>query len=416
MKARRILLPLLLSALAASAAGNDQPRGICGRLTQVDNLPVLQVWGTPDEAGYAHGYLLAERLIELFDDIVIDRQVGVPAAVYESTVRPAVATHFTWSPDAEAELAGIVRGVADRLGPERARSRKLDRPLDVLDLKAANTLADWQGFFCSTFSAWGGLTADGQTITGRNLDYPATPAMRRGQVLLVHATDGESAWAGLGWPGLIGAYTAMSAEGVVVAMHDAPTGAPVRLDDLTPRALALRQALVVAKRADFVQSVPAALRQFHVGVGSNVHVAGPAAADRPPACVVEYDGRSVGDGVTVRLPDNDALAEAIICTNHMRLRQAPRQCGRYAKVAAQIRAWRKKKTRVDAAAALKAIRLVANSITLHSVVFEPHEQRMTILIPEINPRPIRVELAPLFDPQPKRSPAAEATPATKSES
>lgn len=382
----------------ATLAGADEPGvgKVHGRLSTHENLTVLEVSGTPAEAGFAHGYLLAERLVRMFDEVILDPRVGVPPEAYEALVRPAVVRHFTWSEAAEAELDGITRGVAARLGPKQARSQKLGRPLDVLDLKVGNTLADWRAMFCSTFSAWGALTEDGETITARNLDYPGTAALRTGQILIVHRVHEKRPWVGVGWPGLIGSYTAMNADGVTIAMHDAEGLRATLAGPATARSLALRFALENAPADGWLTAVETVFRQHRMIVGNNIHVSATCRAGQPPAAIFEYDGNERSQGVTVRRPAESEFVDAVVCTNHMRVRKTSETCGRYRKLADLIGTWQAEDRRLGAEEALRAIRAVANDTTLHSVIFLPAQRQMLVYIPEINPSPIEIDVKALL--------------------
>ncbi|MBN2445887.1 MAG: hypothetical protein JXO22_04135, partial [Phycisphaerae bacterium] len=66
------VVSLFLATMLCSTAAGAPTRPICGRLSEHDGLSVLDLWGTPAEAGYAHGYLLAERIVPLFDGYVLD--------------------------------------------------------------------------------------------------------------------------------------------------------------------------------------------------------------------------------------------------------------------------------------------------------------------------------------------------------
>ena len=65
MKSRRVavfatVLALFTAMMPPAAETRGQtasPPNLHGRLGQYEGLPVLVLWGTPAEAGYAHGYL-----------------------------------------------------------------------------------------------------------------------------------------------------------------------------------------------------------------------------------------------------------------------------------------------------------------------------------------------------------------------
>ena len=382
----------------AAASGADDPQSskpLCGRLTQHQGVPVLELWGTPEQAGYAHGYLLAERIVRLLDEYVLSESVIRDPAVYEVLLLPGVRRQFVWSEAHERELKAIGAGVRDKLGEENARSVKLGRPLRVEDLMISNALADWRGMLCSTFSAWGGLTADGRTITARNLDFRSTPSMERAQYLLIYRGDGKTRpWAGVSWPGLIGVYTAMNGDGVTITMHDAAGLAPSYPDGFTPRSLALRAALEAVGPKSFVEDVRRVFRGHRVMVGNNVHVSAPVVPGRSPAAVFEYDANQQDDGVTVRLPEADPpeLADAIWCTNHLRLRREPIECDRYDRLSRGLAELRAAGQKLDPTSATKLIDTVRQRSTLHSVCFVPHRRTMYVHIPAVADKVVEFKL------------------------
>lgn len=385
------------------------PPSVTGRLTQRDGLTILEVWGTPSEAGFAHGYLTASTILELFDEAVLDPQVGTTPALYEENARPAVMATFSWTADQNAELTGILRGMQARLGADQARSRELNRTLDVLDLKVLNTLPDWRGTLCSSFVAWGDATTDGQPLLARNLDYTATPNMARAQIVLVHRAAGaRKAWVAIGWPGLIGVCTAMSADGVSVALHDATGHDPGQVEAVVPRMLALREALEQARPDTFMTTLRSLLVNQPVLVGNLVIAASPQAEDGAHGAVFEYDGNPLDMGVTLRGPDSPKRP-FVIATNHMRARQEPAECSRFATLDRGLAQYLDGPDRLGAAAALEMIRVTANETTLHSVVCQPQRRALLVSIPAISKRPIELALDDLLAAAPEA--AAEPAPA-----
>lgn len=398
------LLPIPAILLAAALCWAEPPaaeRAVSGRLSTQDGLRILEVWGTPREAGFAHGYLCAETIVRLLDDYVLDPRITPSPAIYEGIVLPGTQRQFEWSPEAEAELRGILDGMTARLG-ERLRSRKLDRELRIEDLKICNTLSDWHGLFCSTFSAWDGLTADGETLTARNLDFPPAGGMEKEQIILVHrGSKAGRDWVGVTWPGLIGVYSAMNAEGVCLFMHDANGLTASRSDGFAPRSLILREALEAAAAPTFIDDVARVLRKRRVMVGNNIHASGPLDARRAPAAVFEYDANERDDGVTVRAATDNgpSLTTGLCCTNHLRLRRDPRPCNRYARLTARLEELTKSGTRLAPGGAMDVIRGVAVRETLHSIVCQPKLRKMIVLIPSIKPTPVELDVAKLLSPR-----------------
>lgn len=362
------------------------PRPLCGRLAAHDGLPTLELWGTPEQAGYAHGFLLARHIVDLIDGYMLDPRIMPNPQAYETLLVPNVRRQFTWGPAQERELQALLGGMRDRLGPGGVRSRILDRELAVEDLMAANALADWFGMLCSTFSAWGPLTTDGQTLTARNLDFPSTSIMEQLQLVVIRRGDADRhSWIGVSWPGLIGVYTAMSDAGVTMLMHDAAGLPPSEPVGFTPRALILREALESATAADFVEDVRAVFRKRRVLVGNNIHVSGPHGDGRPPAVVFEYDANPSEEGVTTRTAatSGTAVTTALWCTNHLRLRRPPHECWRYGRLDEQLTRMREAGRQLDPEGALELIRSVKQETTLHSVCFVPHQKTMYVIVPAV---------------------------------
>ena len=128
----------------------------------------------------------------------------------------------------------------------------------------------------------------------------------------------------IGWPGLIGAYTAMNEDGVTICMHDAQGLPATHQGKFVPRAYALREAIEKASGVSAVEDVRRVLLASPVMRGNNIHVSSPFMGQRNPAAVFEYDGNTAQDGgVTMRVALDEqtpALTSALLCTNHYRNR------------------------------------------------------------------------------------------------
>lgn len=380
------------------AGGKSAP--ISGKVARLGDISVLDLWGGPEQAGYAHGYLLAVQIAALFDDYILDPRNIPEPAFYEGFLLQ-IRRNFAWPDAVLAELTAMERGARDRLG-EKFRSKRLNRELTLDDLLLANAMADLHQIGCSSFTVWGPLTADGQPITGRNLDFPYTTLMMKSQIVMVyHGATPDSGWVGVTWPGLIGVYTAMNSRGVTIALHDAP-GLPLT-DAIgsTPRSITLRMALEKAESTTFVTDIQSVLSSNRVRVGNNIHASAPFERGRPCAAVYEYDGNPRDKGVQLRLPkDDELLGAALCCTNHMRLRESPTACRRYDRVGTFISTLKDKSQKLDIETAFQLLKDVRQSHTLHSVVFEPAAGRMHVLIPALQATPETIKLSQWLTPRP----------------
>lgn len=363
-----ILLPAAVLAEAPSA----KP-AIHGSLTTEQGVRVLRVWGTPREQGYAHGYLLGENLRQFLGDLLLDSGLIPNPSVYETAVRPQVIATFELTAERRAELEGILAGVTDRCGVERCRFESLDRPIEVNDLLALNTIADWAPGACSSFAVWGGWTEGGETIVGRNLDYLKLPGIDAEHLIIarLEAGDGRKPWVSIAWPGLIGAYSAISQSGTVVAMHDAPSAKAYGKSGLMPRSFALREIVEKAAGAATIETAEKILADTPTFRGNNFLVAGPSSIGDAPAAVFEYDGDSGQSGYVTRRNPGDSVnhspADTICCTNHYRARGELQQCWRYQVISKSLTDW-PGETRFNVSAAWDLLGKAAVDSTLHSFV------------------------------------------------
>ena len=60
-------------AFCLPAAVHAQAGQVKGELTSIEGKPVLRVWGTHYEMGYAHGYLLAPEIVAMLEDYMLGR-------------------------------------------------------------------------------------------------------------------------------------------------------------------------------------------------------------------------------------------------------------------------------------------------------------------------------------------------------
>lgn len=375
-----------------------------GKLTRIDGVPVLYVWGTPQERGYAHGYLLARKIIDLLDTYLSDENAIGGPEMYEAAIKLSAVT-MSIGVKYRQELQGMFAGIEARLG-DKTTVKALGRKLELRDLVGTNCVADSSRFGCSSFAAWGPMTQNGHTIAGRNFDWYIFDALVDSQMIVVQLPEpGNKAlgWVSVTWPGSIGCFTGMNAEGVCVSLHDAAGGRPTKAIGFTPRVLALRDAIEAARAETAIQDITNIFRDKTVVIGNNVPVVTDYQSKRAhrtakgPFTVFEYDGNLDNEeGVTVRTVrstyDQRRRDLAVqgggffeICTNHYRKRSAPSECDRYATMDMKLKELAESKKGLETSGAWKILRSVGRPsedvpglLTYHSVVFEPHVRKMHV--------------------------------------
>lgn len=289
------LLPLLASAALA------QPG--CS-LSHVNGYLVLNLRGTPEQMGAAHGKLLGPTVRRVVDAVIVHGEGADPVA-----------------------YARLIRGTRqmERQLPEDIR-RELHALADAAlvkydDLVALQLFGDVQrASRCSSFAVFGPATATGETIVGRNFDFFDHGVGEYASVIISYQPEQGLPFMTITWAGIINGWTAMNTKGVVAA-NNTSWGRSDSLDGLSTCFMIrkiVQHAQTVAEGVDIIQKTPRAC-------GTNMLIAGGSPAN---AAVVEYDH----DNVAVRWAERDV----VIATNHFRtLYQDPPMgeedywCGRY---------------------------------------------------------------------------------------
>ncbi|MCG3136907.1 MAG: hypothetical protein HJJLKODD_00745 [Phycisphaerae bacterium] len=366
----------------------DEPK-INGRLETRDGARILTVWGSDYERGYAHGYLLAEGMVEFAGRALVEVQPMNSRVLYEERVVKGILKYMKFEPRYEQELQGLYDGLKTKVGQDGMMCVALQRPLTLDDLKAVNTLADWYAFFCSSFSAWGSLTPDGNVITARNLDFLKLPGVAEQQLIIVHLLDDPTRkkWVSVGWAGLIGCYTGMNENGLTLSVHDCFVKAkPEQPRQFIPRSFALRDAIETAGSEHPLDDVEKTLRACPTLFGNNIHVSCPSEGAEIPAAIFEYDGKlNDNQGVTRRTPEQNAADlpnNVLFCTNFHCLRQEPSPCFRFQALHDWLLQVSRSEQKITRESAWEIMGKIGNwsphLFTTHTVYFLPNQREMWV--------------------------------------
>ncbi|NUQ34390.1 MAG: hypothetical protein HUU29_05570 [Planctomycetaceae bacterium] len=377
-----------LQALVAKPYARDvvalpQNIAMTGKLEKRDNIDFLTVKGSAAERGYAHGKLLGSSIVKLLQQVSKDLVYLMSAGKNYEQIRVLQYTSFDFTADEMTEMAAMLRGIEETV-PEAERKIG-DRFIDLVDLQACNTVADWVRFGCSSCSIFGKLAPEEGPVVIRNLDYlvdtqQLTTAM---PLLLLHIPgNGRKAWLSATWPGLIGVYSAMNEEGVVMLIHDS-NGSGSRHVGLVPRSFGPRDAIERTGAGDkAIDELATILRSHTTFSGSNFHCAAPDGKGGMQAAVLEYDGQEKDEeGVTVRRSgDTGEKGDYIIATNHYCKRKSdkgmfPSTTKRYRELETAMNERAASNTRVkdgELASVLEGVEMDHGVVkTLHSVYIYP---------------------------------------------
>jgi hypothetical protein len=295
---------------------------------RISGIPVLILRGNYEEIGEAHGALAGKDIIHLLDSILIPFINRTQTNAWDINIIPASNSCF-FPEDYERELNSILTGIKKKHVHKNDRMLySIKREITVQDLRALNCFIDimYSAGGCSSFSAWGSMTDNGEVIIGRNLDDRYIPGKPPFMILARELSMlGRQSTIDITGPGVIGSSTAMNADGLIVMGHDANGLPPSNTNRWTPRAIVMREVIESIRASDSVEQISRIFQNKPVTIGNNTHIAQDInkRPKSPLPFVVEWDGNQKDNGVTLRTVEHSELHDAIVCTNHF-LKRRPK--------------------------------------------------------------------------------------------
>ncbi len=385
-----------------------------GALRWMKGLPVLQLHGTAEERGFAHGYLVGEQIIDFFEFYVLEDS-WESTRRYEAEFVPFLESHFDYAPEYLAEVDAVVRGMEasgiDMAVPWLGRDF---RPVDLLAVNAyierrAARPSFAAGSGCSQFAFWGeatqGSDVDGGLVAGRNMDGEVDLRKVTVSHFLLFAVDpsepGRRRWVSTMWPGFVGTISGINEEGLYSMENAGGTGPGPVVDGLTPCSWVQRFILENAGKESTPASIGAMIDRFRsagggaFGAGSIILWAVPYAGQPAPAFVSEGDRF----GGAIRLPGEVAPASPwdIMATNHYRVYGVdPHRPGlyfgktpsfssrwRYEAGMNTLEAWNRQETPLGTAEMRRLLQSVAHGTTEYSVIFRADEMSLDVAVDDL---------------------------------
>jgi isopenicillin-N N-acyltransferase like protein len=220
-------------------------------VTRREGLLVVRLKGSPFEMGYASGALLTKEMHTLEKEFLAMIRGYVPEQWKLNVLHNYVIYHnrhlSDFVPRAYREqIHGVIRGCPDihpELGDYYNRMLNYHAAHDVSYLMIDNPLVSRAG--CTSFGAWGGATADGHLLTGRNFDWEAAEVFSRDRVVILSEPDGGIPFVSLAWASMAGVVSGMNRAGVSVTINGAPSSLPS--GTATPVAMVARDVLQKAR-------------------------------------------------------------------------------------------------------------------------------------------------------------------------
>ena len=183
----------------------------------------VRLAGTPEEIGHQHGRLLYPEMVENEGTLYqqFSHYVPIPPARWlmmdlsrlqfrhvdegmpEARRREIAAQAEAFAPD---PYAGVL--------PTYHRFVFLNALYDIaLSFEHSPLLG------CTSFALTDGAALDGHVVLARNFDFEAGPVFDEKKAVFLVRETGRIPYASVSWPGLVGAVSAMNAEGLALVVH-----------------------------------------------------------------------------------------------------------------------------------------------------------------------------------------------------
>ncbi len=331
-----LLIMMLFGAFLFT--GKTKAQEVKGNLTEIKGVPVLQVWGTHYERGYAYGKLMAEQINVVLMDYFIGRLMGSNYTKYSSYLG-AVNSVL----EVEQKYIDEAQGIADGFNSTDFSQRFKDfagRDLNTIDLIFTNSIVELESMFgCSSIMSWGDATKDdselnGELVITRHLDWQKVPELYENHIVIAAnpAEEDEQKWVSFGFPGLFGCLSGVNESSLVAFQHmgNKPSGSLLG-KKVEPIFFAIRNGL---EKKDYNNDGKCNTSDLFDAVGKNttgggfiIDAAG-AIAHGDSAIVIESD---LDNGTVSRVlgENSNVSGTNLVATNHFRKLAPAIQCDRY---------------------------------------------------------------------------------------
>jgi hypothetical protein len=384
-----------------------------GALIWKQGLPVLQLRGSAEERGFAHGYLVGRQIIDFFEFYIIEES-WQSAKRYQNTFVPFLEGHFKYPSELLKECDAVIKGM--RASGINMRVEALGRDFNRTDLLAINAYIESRAAFpeagsssCTQFAFWGSQTEGSQykggLIAARNMDGECDVRKVTVSHFLVYAVapsePGRKRWVSTMWPGFVGTLSGVNEEGLY-SMENAGGSGPGPVPDGVVPCSWIQRIILEKQGSDASpQSVLQMIKPFAcstggiTAAGSIILWAEPYKGQESPAFVYE-GGRA---GFAMRKPSDVRPVDPnnIMASNHHLVYGfSPDRPGnslgspvafssrwRYETGMQTLEAWTRQRKSLGLEEAIRLLEQVAHGTTEYSVIFLANERRIFIAVDDL---------------------------------
>jgi len=189
-------------------------------LSDTNNVTTIRIWGTSEERGFAYGYLIGDKIIEVLEGFIIpywgDDWPTLKDIIAEGTSFQIDSMYWH---EAQAIMDGATAAGYN------------SSSYNALDVLAANLLNDvyaWQlsknriGFHCSTLMNWNeatvGTDLDGYSVISRHMDAYVSAALINNVVIVIHCPSEQDLqpWLLIGNAGEMAPASGLNSSGLSI--------------------------------------------------------------------------------------------------------------------------------------------------------------------------------------------------------
>lgn len=190
----------------------------------------VRLVGTPEEIGYRHARLLYPEMVT--NEGILQEQFKhfVPLSPLRALIMDLSRAEYRHvdqgMPDARRhEIAAGAQGFSpdpfESLLPTYHRFVFLNALYDIaLSFEHSPLIG------CTSFALTDGAFEKGHVVLARNFDFEAGSIFDTGKAVFLVREEGAIPYASVAWPGLVGVFTGMNAEGVALVVHGARARQP----------------------------------------------------------------------------------------------------------------------------------------------------------------------------------------------
>lgn len=384
-----------------------------GTLKHIHGLPVLQLSGTAEERGFAHGYLVGEQILDFFEFYLLEDSWRSPKR-YETVFVPFLEHRLSVPEEYMVECKAVIRGMkaagTDMFVPA------LGRDFSLTDLLAINAYIERRATVpgpvpstCSQFAFWGPLSGVGENggglVAARNMDGECDIRKVTVSHFLLFAIDpaeqGQKRWVSAMWPGFVGTISGINEEGVY-SMENAGGSGPGPIPGKVVPCAFIQRNLLEHSGAEITPEQVMDRMSAFAGTGGGITAAGsiilwasPYRGQPAPAFV--FEGSRTGSAIRKpweKAPENPY---DIMATNHhLVLGYNPEQPNyslgvpvslsslwRYEAGKEKLKAWERQNKLLDIESAKELLQTVAHGTTEYSVIFSANEMKILIAVDDL---------------------------------